>query len=490
VDTNATQIKNISLEQTPAQGRSTARIATRKSQEGSISCKSYNGRMALMIGALLMLASCGGDDGVEIHTVSGTVAGLSGTGLALHISSGDDLSVSDNGTFTFPKPISRGTSYSVTVKTQPTQPPQDCVVANGEGKIGAANIADIAVTCTLATARFAFISNADALTVSVFSIDSANGSLTPIAGSPFPAVGAQQLFAVAMSPTGKFLAVADGLASTVLIFSIDQNTGALTQVAGSPFATETDAGTSGVTFDKTGSYLYAANYTTSNISAFSVNPDTGALAAIAGSPFAAPDGAETVAIDPSGKFALVAGFNAKAVAVYSVDPDSGALTQVAGSPFSTGAEDFPTDIAFGSNGNFVYTPNIFITPDGSLSAFILDPLSGKLEALAGSPFAIPENGFITADQPGHFLFVTSLHDLSVYSINASSGLLKQIGSSYPLSVDTSDVAVERSGKFLYITDSTDDTITGYAIAADTGALTVIPGMPIPGGLYTYNIVTY
>jgi 6-phosphogluconolactonase len=490
LNTNPHQIKNTSPEQMPAQRRSTAEIATRKFRGRSLSSKSYSGCMALMIGAIGMLAGCGGDDGVEIHTVGGTVAGLSGTGLTLHISSGDDLSVSADGTFTFAKPISRGTAYSVTVTTQPAAPPQDCVVANGKGKVGAANIADIAVTCTLATAKFAFISNADALTISVYSIDSATGSLAPIAGSPFPATGAQQLFALAISPTGKFLAAADGLASTVLIFSVDQSTGALTQVAGSPFATETNAGTSGVTFDKTGTYLYAANYTTSDISAFSVNSDTGALTAIAGSPFPGPDGAETVAVDPSGKFVLMDGFNAKTVAVYSMNPDSGALTQIEGSPFSTGSEDSPTDIAFGANGNFLYTPNIFTTPDGNLSAFILNPSTGGLVALTGSPFAIAENGFITTDEPGHFLFVTSLHDLSVYSINANSGLLTQVGSSYALSVDTSDVAIERSGKFLYITDSTDDTITGYAVAADTGALTVIPGMPLPGGAYTYNIVTY
>jgi 6-phosphogluconolactonase len=452
----------------------------------------------LIITAFLILSACGGDDAPELHTVGGTVTGLSGTGLALQISSGDDLSVSADGSFTFPKSVARGATYAVTVKTQPTQPPQNCVIANGEGKIGTGDVINVAVTCTLATARFAFVSNYGDLTLSAFTIDSTDGSLTPVPGSPF-ATGAQQLYALAVSPSGKFLVAADGLASTVLVFSVDPTSGALTQVAGSPFATEVGAGTSGVAFDKSGTHLYAANYLTNDVSAFSFNTNTGALTAVAGSPFAGADGATAVAVDPSGKFALVAAFTANAVSVFSIDATSGALTPVSGSPFSTGTPDSPTDIDFGSEGKFVYVTNLATNPDGMsfnydgshLSAFSLNPSTGELVALPGSPFAIPENGFIATNQPGSFIYIPNLNNLAAYSIDAASGALTQVtGSPYPLSVDTSEVTVERSGKFVYLTDSTDSTVTGYAISAKTGALTVIPGMPIPAGAGAYNIVTY
>jgi 6-phosphogluconolactonase (cycloisomerase 2 family) len=451
----------------------------------------------LITTAFFILSACGGDHALELHKVGGTVTGLSGTGLALQINSRDYVSVSADGSFTFPKSVARGETYGVTVKTQPTQPPQTCVIANGEGTIGTADIVNVAVTCTLATARFAFVSNADDFTISAFTINSTDGSLAPVAGSPF-ATGAQQLYALTISPSGKFLVAADGQASTVLVFSVDPTSGALTQVAGSPFTTEVGAGTSGVGFDKTGTYLYAANYLTNNVSAFSVNADTGALSAVAGSPFAGADGAITVVVDPSGKFALVTDFTTNAVSVFSIDSTSGALTPVTGSPFSNGSQDSPIDLDFGAGGKFVYVSNLGTTPDGSfnvsetnLSGFSLNPSNGELVALTGSPFAIPQNGFIATNQPGSVIYVPTLTDLSAYSVDAASGAPTQIaGSPYALGTDTSEVTVERSGRFVYVTNSGENTVTGYASDASTGALTVIPGSPVSAGAYPYNIVTY
>ena len=451
----------------------------------------------LILTAFVTLSACGGDDAPELHEVGGTVTGLSGTGLVLENSSGDDLSVSADGSFTFPKSVARGATYAVSVKTQPTQPPQTCVIANGSGRIGTVDVIDVAVTCTLATARFAYVSNYDDLTISAFTINPTDGSLALVAGSPF-ATGAQQLFALTISPSGKFLVAADGLASTVLVFGIDPTSGALTQVAGSPFATEVGAGTSGVGFDKTGSYLYAANYSTNNVSAFSVNADTGALTAVAGSPFAGADGATTVVVDPSGKFALVTDFTTNAVSVFSIDSTSGALTPVTGSPFSNGSQDSPIDIDFGAEGKFVYVSNLGTNPDGSfnlsdtsLSGFSLNPSTGELVALTGSPFAIPENGFIATNQPGSVVYVPTLANLSAYSIDATSGALAQVaGSPYALGTDTSEVTVERSGRFVYVTNSGENTVTGYAVDASTGALAVIPSSPVSAGAYPYNIVTY
>lgn len=54
------------------------------------------------------------------------------------------------GGFSFPARPS-GTSYSVTVKAQPSNPLQDCVVEGGAGTIGGADINNIAVTCTTKT---------------------------------------------------------------------------------------------------------------------------------------------------------------------------------------------------------------------------------------------------------------------------------------------------------------------------------------------------
>src|SRR5512140_2647698 len=84
---------------------------------------------------VLSLAACGGGGGggggggnPGPFTVSGTVSGLSGTGMVLQDNGGDNLAISANGTFTFAQQIANGASYKVTVLTQPSGPVQTCTV--------------------------------------------------------------------------------------------------------------------------------------------------------------------------------------------------------------------------------------------------------------------------------------------------------------------------------------------------------------------------
>ncbi len=73
------------------------------------------------------------------------MSGLSGT-VVLQDNGGDNLSVTANGTFTFATELARRAAYSVTVKTNPAG--QTCTVASGSGTIAAANVTNVAVTCT------------------------------------------------------------------------------------------------------------------------------------------------------------------------------------------------------------------------------------------------------------------------------------------------------------------------------------------------------
>jgi uncharacterized delta-60 repeat protein len=80
-------------------------------------------------------------------TLGGTVSGLEGSGLVL-ISEGFEQPITDNGDFTFARPIPSGWLYDVRVKTQPTDPSQVCSVTRGKGTITDANVTDVAVNCT------------------------------------------------------------------------------------------------------------------------------------------------------------------------------------------------------------------------------------------------------------------------------------------------------------------------------------------------------
>ena len=81
-------------------------------------------------------------------TISGTVDGLQGSGLVLS-NLGDQLPVSANGSFTFPRTTSDGQPYEVNVATQPHHPDQVCTVEHGTGRVASANVSDIAVHCAL-----------------------------------------------------------------------------------------------------------------------------------------------------------------------------------------------------------------------------------------------------------------------------------------------------------------------------------------------------
>lgn len=89
------------------------------------------------------------DAALPVFTIGGTVTGVKGTaGVTLSLNGTTDLVRTADGVFTFKGALEAGTTYAVTVKTQPTAPLQVCAVANGTGTVGTADVTNIAVTCT------------------------------------------------------------------------------------------------------------------------------------------------------------------------------------------------------------------------------------------------------------------------------------------------------------------------------------------------------
>jgi hypothetical protein len=85
------------------------------------------------------------------YMIGGMISGLVGT-VTLQNNGGDDLDLTSNGTFAFSTPVLSGATYVATVKTQPTEPSQTCIVSAGAGMVTNADVTDVVVTCT--TNRF------------------------------------------------------------------------------------------------------------------------------------------------------------------------------------------------------------------------------------------------------------------------------------------------------------------------------------------------
>ena len=79
-------------------------------------------------------------------TIGGTVVGMPDSGnLVLQNNEGDDLSISENGAFTFSTPVASGQSFAITVLTNPTN--FTCTVSGESGVVFDTNITTPVVTC-------------------------------------------------------------------------------------------------------------------------------------------------------------------------------------------------------------------------------------------------------------------------------------------------------------------------------------------------------
>lgn len=85
-------------------------------------------------------------------TVGGSASGLAGGELVLQLNGANDLAIKADGKFKFPKPLTKGSAYAVTVKTSPTLPvKQTCTVSQGSGNIAGAAINNVTVACATNT---------------------------------------------------------------------------------------------------------------------------------------------------------------------------------------------------------------------------------------------------------------------------------------------------------------------------------------------------
>jgi large repetitive protein len=85
------------------------------------------------------------------YVVGGTVTGLSGGDqIVVQDNAGDNTTITGDGAFHFPTPVASGGVYAVTLVASPTAPVSEtCVVTNGAGTVGAANVTNVAVTCSI-----------------------------------------------------------------------------------------------------------------------------------------------------------------------------------------------------------------------------------------------------------------------------------------------------------------------------------------------------
>ncbi|HMK84703.1 MAG TPA: beta-propeller fold lactonase family protein [Steroidobacteraceae bacterium] len=435
------------------------------------------GEMWAAAAVLLGVTACHTGGG---YTIGGNVTGLHGSGLVLQDNSGDDLPLSANGSFVFTSGIDQGGAYSVTVKTQPSNPAETCAVHNGSGTIGTADIDNVVVSCTQA-GRFAYVVNESSNSISAFSIDQATGVLTPIPGSPFASTGTTPVAAV-VDHNGTYLYVANHASNSVSVYAIDSDTGELTS-AGEPLASGN--GPFALLVDPSNQFLYVANMMDNTVSVFVIDSSTGLATPINGSPFDVGTEPTSLATDPGGNFLYVTDYANGSVAAFSIEAGAGSIAAIGGSPFA--ADTGALSIAIDPTGTFAYVAN---ESADALSLYSINADTGSLAPLSGSPLGTgssPES--VTVDPAGRFLFVanvTGKNELTSYSITPASGEITPVSTvaagGFPLSV-----VIDPAGTFAYVANEDTDNVSVYSIDSTTGALTPVRGSPFAAGVDSRSI---
>jgi DNA-binding beta-propeller fold protein YncE len=168
------------------------------------------------------------------------------------------------------------------------------------------------------------------------------------------------------------------------------------------------------------------------------------------------------------------------VSGYAVDPTTGALTPVPGSPFAAGSG--PHSLAPDHSGKFLFIANRL---SNNISAYSVDATTGALTPVPGSPFAAGTDPYaMAADPAANFLYVANQgsNNVSAFSFDAGTGVLTPVpGSPFAAGTGPDSVRVDAAGEFVYVANGGSNNVFAYGINGATGALTPIPGAPFTAG---------
>lgn len=241
------------------------------------------------------------------------------------------------------------------------------------------------------------------------------------------------------------------------------------------------------------------NFSPNTVSVFKVSPNNGALTLISGSPFLTGGNgggrdvnAEniTTAMQGTAGFLYAANNGSSTISAFAIDPKTGTLTPVPGSPFQIGTA------TSGSTMSLTASPTgRFLFQVDESSTFIRTfniGANGAITEAAGSPFdtgAEPEGLKVTAN--GNFLLVglRSLDALGVYSIDGNGALTPVFGS--PFLTNGPAVAMDSTcgNNRVFVSSAGSNLIDAFDMASD-GSLTPVGGSPFPsGGSSTINALT-
>jgi YD repeat-containing protein len=313
---------------------------------------------------------------------------------------------------------------------------------------------------------------------------------------------------VQYTPQYAYVAASGGTGGTagsnnVIGFAIDPVAGGLTALSGSPFAEGYSP--EYAASDPLGRFLYVANIcsdpacsaTAGSVSAYDIISGTGVLTSAPNSSALAGTGPVGVAVDPSGRFAYVLNSKDLTISGYAMDPTTGALSPISGSPFAFGGGGGVVDpalaIAIDLAGRFLYAVTGCL--DGSCSANIyalsINPVSGALTSASSAslPTGMIPSSLALAPRGGLvFVADSASGDVLVFTVSATYAYLNQLTNSTVLAgTGPSFLAMEPTGNYLYVANANSNSVSAFFVNIASGTLTPVPGSPFAVGTSPVSI---
>jgi 6-phosphogluconolactonase len=240
-----------------------------------------------------------------------------------------------------------------------------------------------------------------------------------------------------------------------------------------------------------GDFLYIADFSGNDVTQLDINQSNGNLSVPVSisivnptnppNIFATDKGPISLAMSPTAPFLFAANQTASNITAYTVDPGTGSLGVLSGSPFPIQPVSHPSSVAISPTGNFLFVAN---ATEGTIAVFSISA-NGAL-AQAGLPTSVGAGATptsIAVEHSGRFLYVTDPAHNAVFgfSIQTGGALSPVNGSPFLAGAAPVALGIDPQGSLLFAANSGSNNVSAYAIDSKTGALGAVTGSPFPTG---------
>jgi sugar lactone lactonase YvrE len=328
----------------------------------------------------------------------------------------------------------------------------------------------------------------------------ANGTLSTVTGSPFDMPGQTVSEGLAITPDAENVYVANFGTDRISGFNVNPSSGALSAATGSPYGPGSADTVLGVAPDPDGGHLFAWNHQAAagpSVGTWTINGN-GSLTEIAGSPNTDPPGNQDPfagSVSPDGDHLYVPMENTTPP---GGNPDQTSIFNVAANGALAFNFEVNTDDAAVGGGNPFGSG---ILPNGQCFYVSAPEDAASVGQVYG--FSVQATGGLVATSPAAFGLGAGNHPLTIAAAPDSAHIYvatRQSGSVVRFTVNADctlssptnfatggtqgkSLAFTPDGSRLYVANSLSDNISGFNVDPDTGALSLIPGLPqsLPAG---------